>query len=81
MTVLIAGGGIAGLVMGLTPQQIGVPFRLFEWVRTHKPLGVGINLHPPAVREMTEMGPSDVLDEVGIRTWDYGFYIRTGVEG
>lgn len=27
MTILIAGGGIAGLVMGLTLHQLGQPFR------------------------------------------------------
>ena len=80
MTVLIAGGGIAGLAMGLTLHQIGVPFHIFETVRMPKPLGVGINLQPPAVRELFELGLEDVLESVGVQTRDYGFYTRTGVE-
>ena len=80
MTVLIAGGGIAGLTMGLTLHQLGIPFHIFESVRTPKPLGVGINLQPTAVRELMEMGLGPLLDCVGIRTRDYGFYTKTGVE-
>ena len=52
MTVLIAGGGIAGLALGLTCHQIGAPFKIFESVDEVKPLGVGINLQPSAVREL-----------------------------
>ena len=33
MTVLISGAGIAGLSLGLTLHQIGVPFRIFESVK------------------------------------------------
>lgn len=80
MTVLIAGGGIAGLTLGLTLHQIGVPFQLFEHVSTPKPLGVGINLQPIAVRELMELGLADILDTVGIQTKDYGFYTKTGKE-
>lgn len=80
MTVLIAGGGIAGLAMGLTLHQIGIPFHIFESVKTPKSLGVGINLQPTAVRELIELGLGPLLDRVGIRTRDYGFYTKTGVE-
>lgn len=80
MRVVIAGGGIAGLVMGLSLHQIGVPFRIFERVRTPRPLGVGINLQPTAVRELFSLGLEDVLDGIGVATQDYGFYTRTGVE-
>ena len=80
MKVLIAGAGIAGLTMGLTLHQIGVPFRIFEKVKAPKPLGVGINLQPPAVRELHDLGLAEMLDEIGVRTRDYGFYTRTGIE-
>ena len=52
MTVLIAGGGIAGLSLALTCHQMGVPFKVFEAVTHIRPLGVGINLQPSAVREL-----------------------------
>ena len=46
MTVLVAGAGIGGLTLALSLHQVGVDVRVFEAVRTLKPLGVGINLQP-----------------------------------
>ena len=54
--VLISGAGIGGLSLALTLQQIGVPCRVLESVADLKPLGVGINLQPNAVRELYELG-------------------------
>jgi 2-polyprenyl-6-methoxyphenol hydroxylase-like FAD-dependent oxidoreductase len=70
--VLIAGGGIGGLCLALTLHEIGVPCTIFESVRELKPLGVGINLQPNAVRELDELGiGEDELDRVGLpaREW------------
>ena len=78
MTVLIAGAGIAGLSLGLSLHQIGVPFRIFEAVREIKPLGVGINLQPHATRELIEMGLEDGLDKVGLRTEEVAYFSRQG---
>ncbi|MDJ0614130.1 MAG: flavin-dependent oxidoreductase [Rhizobiaceae bacterium] len=80
MTVLIAGGGIAGLTMGLTLHQLRIPFHIFESVSKPKPLGVGINLQPPAVRELYALGLESKLDRIGVQTRDYGFYTKTGLE-
>ncbi len=80
MTVLIAGGGIAGLSLALTCQQIGAPFKVFESVKEVKPLGVGINLQPSAVRELFDLRLEQHLDKIGVRTRDYGMYTRTGLE-
>ena len=65
--VIVAGGGIGGLAMALTLHQIGVPCVVFEAVRDMRPLGVGINLQPNAVRELYDLGftPAD-LDGVGL---------------
>jgi 5-methylphenazine-1-carboxylate 1-monooxygenase len=78
MTVLIAGGGIAGLSLGLTLHEIGVPFRIFEAVDTVKPLGVGINLQPNAVRELINLDLETELSAIGVRTRQYGFYSKLG---
>jgi 2-polyprenyl-6-methoxyphenol hydroxylase-like FAD-dependent oxidoreductase len=80
MSVLIAGAGIAGLVMGLTLHQLKVPFRIFERVSEMKPLGVGINLQPNAVRELMDLGLGPELDRIGVRTRQYGFYSKSGRE-
>ncbi len=66
-TVLIAGGGIGGLALALTLNQIGVRTRIFESVGQLRPLGVGINIQPNGVRELMDLGfSSDELDRVGI---------------
>ncbi len=70
--VVIAGAGIGGLATALTLHQIGVQCVVLESVREMRPLGVGINLQPNAVRELYELGISErELDEVGIpaREW------------
>lgn len=70
--VIIAGGGIGGLATALTLHQIGVPCVVHEAVREMRPLGVGINLQPNAVRELYDLGIGpDELDEVGLpaREW------------
>ncbi|MAW86564.1 MAG: flavin-dependent oxidoreductase [Phyllobacteriaceae bacterium] len=65
--VLIAGGGIGGLAAALTLNQIGVSCTVFEQVRDLKPLGVGINIQPNAVRELYDLGfTADDLDRVGL---------------
>jgi 2-polyprenyl-6-methoxyphenol hydroxylase-like FAD-dependent oxidoreductase len=72
LPVLIAGGGIGGLSVALTLQQIGVPCLVLEAVAELKPLGVGINLQPNAVRELYELGiGADRLDAIGLpaREW------------
>ena len=70
--VLIAGAGIGGLALALTLHEIGVPCLVLESVGELKPLGVGINLQPNAVRELYEMGfgPGD-LDEIGVQTQEF----------
>ena len=70
--VIIAGGGIGGLATALTLHQIGVPAMVFEAVRDMRPLGVGINLQPNAVRELFDLGLTHKdLDAVGLpaREW------------
>jgi 5-methylphenazine-1-carboxylate 1-monooxygenase len=78
MTILIAGGGIAGLTAALSLHQIGVPCRVFETVASPRPLGVGINVLPHAVRELTELGLQNLLADAGIPTAELAYYSKHG---
>lgn len=78
MTVLIAGGGIGGLTLALSLHQIGIPCRVFESVPELKPLGVGINVLPHAVRELIELGLLDKLDAAGVRTRELSYFSKHG---
>lgn len=79
--VLIAGGGIAGLAMGLTLHQIGVPFTVFEAAKEMRPLGVGINIQPNAVRELFDLGFSaEDLDGVGVPAKEWALVGLNGRE-
>ncbi|WPZ35706.1 flavin-dependent oxidoreductase [Thalassobaculum sp. OXR-137] len=80
MTVLIAGGGIGGLTLALSLHQVDIRCRLFEAVETLAPLGVGINVLPHAVRELTELGLQEELLGLGIPTARLAYYSRRGQE-
>ena len=70
--VIIAGGGIGGLATALTLHQVGVPCIVYEAAREMRPLGVGINMQPNAVRELNDLGITEAdLDGVGLpaREW------------
>src|SRR5437899_97447 len=78
MTVLIAGGGIGGLTLALSLHQIGIPAKVFESVSQLKPLGVGINVLPHAVRELIELGLLDQLGAAGVRTKELAYFSKHG---
>jgi len=80
MIVLIAGAGIAGLTLGLSLHQVGIPFHIYEAVEDIRPLGVGINLQSLATRELFELGLEDALDKVGLRTREVGYFTAQGQE-
>lgn len=76
--VLILGAGIGGLTLALSLHQAGIPCRVYEAVPELRPLGVGINLLPHAVRELAELGLLDALDAVGVRTRESIFFTEHG---
>ncbi len=78
MTVIIAGGGIGGLTLALSLHQIGVPTKVFESVAELKPLGVGINVLPHAVRELIELGLHDQLAAAGVATRELAYFSKRG---
>jgi 5-methylphenazine-1-carboxylate 1-monooxygenase len=76
--VIILGAGIGGLTLALSLHQAGIPCRVYEAVPELKPLGVGINLLPHAVRELSELGLLPALDKVGVRTKEAVFFTEHG---
>ncbi len=80
MTVLISGAGIGGLALALTCHQLGIPCRVVEQVRAVKPLGVGINLQPNAVRELMDLGLEADLAAIGVPTAELAMFAANGKE-
>ena len=79
--VIIAGGGIGGLTLALTLHQIGVRCLVIEASREMKPLGVGINIQPNAVRELYDLGIGpDALDQVGVQAREWALVGLNGKE-
>ncbi|MEV3982975.1 flavin-dependent oxidoreductase [Nonomuraea sp. NPDC049758] len=77
--VVIAGAGIAGLTAALSLYAAGITdVTVREAVKDIRPLGVGINLLPHAVRELIELGLGDRLARVGVETADLTFVTRRG---
>ncbi|MEO8145700.1 MAG: flavin-dependent oxidoreductase [Betaproteobacteria bacterium] len=76
--VLIVGGGIGGLTLALSLQQAGIACRVFEAAPEIKPLGVGVNLLPHGMRELTELGLQESLARVAVETRELCFYNRFG---
>lgn len=66
MRIALIGGGIAGLSTALALSRAGLRSTVYEAVHDPKPLGVGLNLLPHAVRELTEMGLADELEAAGV---------------
>ncbi|AZQ66080.1 flavin-dependent oxidoreductase [Silicimonas algicola] len=79
--ILIAGGGIGGLVTALTLHQVGLRCLVLEAAREMKPLGVGINLQPNAVRELQDLGIGpEELDRVGLPAREWALVSLNGKE-
>lgn len=78
MKAIIIGGGIGGLVTALRLHQEGIEVKVFESVSEVKPLGVGINLLPHAVRVLTNIGLQDKMQEMAVETRELVYANRFG---
>jgi len=78
MRVIIAGGGIGGLTAALSLHAAGIEVEVFEQSPEIKPLGVGINVLPHAMRELTELGLQDRVAAAGIVTRELAYANRFG---
>jgi 5-methylphenazine-1-carboxylate 1-monooxygenase len=80
MKVIIAGGGIGGLVTALMLHARGIDCEVFEQSDAIRELGVGINTLPHAIKELAELGLLERLDAVAIRTYELFYTNRFGQE-
>ncbi len=78
MRVIVVGAGIGGLAAALSLHAAGIEAIVIDSVTTLRPLGVGINLMPHAVRELTELGLGDELEATGIPTAEMVHFDRHG---
>ncbi|MFC4911729.1 flavin-dependent oxidoreductase [Actinomadura gamaensis] len=78
MRVLVAGAGVGGLTAALALHANGIAATVVESVAVPRPLGVGINLLPHAVRELTELGLGETLADLAIPTGRMSHFDRHG---
>ncbi|MER7506663.1 flavin-dependent oxidoreductase [Nonomuraea pusilla] len=80
MRTMIIGGGIGGLATALSLHAAGLDCVVVDAAEELLPLGVGINLQPHAVRELTELGLAEQLAATGVETSFMTFTDRFGNE-
>jgi len=75
---IVVGGGIGGLATALSLAELGADVHVYESVDPIRPLGVGINLLPHAVRELAALGLQPALEAIGVATSELAFYSKHG---
>ena len=78
MRVIVAGAGIGGLSAALSLHAAGIDATVIDSAASLQPLGVGINLMPHAVRELTELGLGAELEATGLPTAEMVHFDRHG---
>ena len=80
MDTIIIGGGIGGLTLALAihASRAAGRIRVFEAAPDMRALGVGINLGPHAMKELSALGLEDALVATSCQPEDYAFFTRHG---
>ncbi len=79
MRIVIVGAGIGGLAAALSLEAAGFrDIRIFERTPEVSGLGVGINLLPHAMRELTELGLGDRIAALGVPPTTLAYVNRHG---
>lgn len=78
LDIVIIGAGPAGLAAALRLHQQGFRPRLFEAVAEIKPLGVGVDIKPYAVKELTELGLYEAFVDISVDAKESVFYTGHG---
>src|SRR4051794_14060322 len=80
MRAMVVGGGIGGLTTALRLHAAGIDVQVYESVSAIRPLGVGINLLPHAVKELTDLGLLNALVATGVQTQELRYFSKHGRE-
>jgi len=79
MRIVIAGGGIGGLVTALALHRSGFNnITLIESARELRPVGLGISLKPEAIRILYKLGLSSGLEEVAVQAREVRYMDQDG---
>jgi 2-polyprenyl-6-methoxyphenol hydroxylase-like FAD-dependent oxidoreductase len=80
LKIAIIGGGIGGMTLALALDDagLGAEIDIYESDPGISELGVGINVLPHAVRELTELGLGEALAAAGIPTAEIVYYSSHG---
>jgi 5-methylphenazine-1-carboxylate 1-monooxygenase len=76
--ILITGAGIGGLTAALSLHQAGFAVDVYEAVPDIKPLGVGLNMLPHAVRELDEIGLRADVERAGVSCRELAYFTKRG---
>lgn len=77
--VLIVGAGIGGLTAALSLHSAGFGnITVVEAAPELRPLGVGLNILPNAICELTELGVFDAVTDKAVRTAEFILVHRSG---
>lgn len=81
MKIIIIGAGIGGLAAAVSLHEAGLhDVTVYERSATIRGLGVGINLLPHAMRELTELGVADAITAAGVTPTTLRYFTRRGQE-
>lgn len=78
IAIAIAGAGIGGLTAAIALHRRGFEVVVLESARELRPLGVGINLLPHAVRELHDLGLGGAVADASVAPSAIGFYADDG---
>jgi len=76
--ILIIGDGVGGLTLALALHKRRISCQIYEAAPELKPLGVGINMMPHAIRVLAALDLQPSLENYGVEAKEFTFFNRHG---